>query len=723
MNAGSRLLSARIALVLSLAATASPALAQSSTEGALQLEEIIVTAQKRSESLVDVPISMAVFSAEMLGDMGVTNLLALENRIPNVVLDSADWDVSQRVAIRGISSTARTVGQETGFGVYVDGVYMGRAETYNQKLPDIASVEVLRGPQGTIFGKNTIAGAISLNTRRPAEELEGNVTLEAANYGTQRAAGYISGSLIDGLLYGKVSGTLGSSDGYAKNVWDGSKQGKYDVAQTRMQLRATPSQQLEMLLSADYYKREYTPYVLDITYSAVGLGVIPGDYTTDEYIAEKREMGTEYWGASLQIDYSMAGGHEFTSITAYRESGYDPGYQDNARVGLDLFYTLYENQSSYLSQELRLASPADQRLDYVVGAFFSDQESTAVTPFILGSQFEMVTGFPLNGATFLTTPDIDTTTFAVFAHGNYSLDDRWTLSAGIRYTREDKDAYFFQQGIQPFIPTIGPLTDQANESEWSPTVGIEYQLADDAMVYGRITRGYKSGGFNADNISSAENFTFGPEFVTNYEIGLKSEWWDRRVRLNAAVFYMDYEDLQVTQFDQATSSNYIANAAAATSKGMEIELLALPAEGLQIEAGLGLLDASYDEFIDNFGNDLAGNKLSFAPEVTGSLAAQYSVAVADGWELVLRAEANYRDDMEGDAANADTSQIEGYTLFNARAGLRVRHVEFTLWGNNLADERYALRRQTAPKLLLGYTESFVSYAPPRAYGVTATYSF
>jgi outer membrane receptor protein involved in Fe transport len=177
------------------------------------------------------------------------------------------------------------VGQESGFGVYIDGVYTGRAETYNQQLPDIASVEVLRGPQGTIFGKNTIAGAMSLNTRRPAKELEGNVTLEAANNGTQRVAGFISGPISDGLLYGKFAGTWGSSDGYATNVWNNSQQGTYDFVQARLQLRATPTENLELLLSADYYKREYVPYVLDITESEAGLGVIPGDYTVIEYIA------------------------------------------------------------------------------------------------------------------------------------------------------------------------------------------------------------------------------------------------------------------------------------------------------------------------------------------------------------------------------------------------------------------------------------------------------
>jgi iron complex outermembrane recepter protein len=726
MNTGSRLLSARIALVLSLAATATPSLAQSSAEAGLQLEEIIVTARKRDESLMDVPISIAAFTDTMLRDMGVTNVMSLDNRLANVVLDTVDYDEQRRVSIRGISSSARTVGQESGFGVYIDGVYTGRAETYNQQLPDIASVEVLRGPQGTIFGKNTIAGAMSLNTRRPAKELEGNVTLEAANNGTQRVAGFISGPISDGLLYGKFAGTWGSSDGYATNVWNNSQQGTYDFVQARLQLRATPTENLELLLSADYYKREYVPYVLDITESEAGLGVIPGDYTVIEYIAVEggaKDSETENSGVSLQVDYAFAGGHELTSITAYRESGYGPNYIDNARVGLDLFYTLYESDSSYLSQELRLASPVGERLDYVVGAYYSDQESTAVTPFILGSQFEMVTGFPLNGATFLTTPDIDTTTWALFAHGNYRLSDSWSLSAGIRYTDEDKDAFFYQQGVPPFIPSVGPLNDTSAESEWSPTVGVDYRLNEDAMVYGRITRGYKSGGFNADNIASAENFTFGPEFVTNYEIGLKSEWWDRRVRLNAAVFYMDYEDLQVTQFDQPTSSNYIDNAASATSQGLEIEVTALPLEGLELSAALGLLDATYDEFVDAFGRDLSGNDLAFAPKVTGWLAAQYGFAIADHWDLVMRGEATYRDDMEGNPENSDTSRIEGYTLFNARVGLRNQRFEVALWGNNLADERYANFRQSVPKLLLGYQETTVTFAAPRSYGVTLTYSF
>ncbi|MFO1393370.1 MAG: TonB-dependent receptor [Steroidobacteraceae bacterium] len=721
MRANARIVSIVVAANLSPVMAAAPALAQTASEAAPQLEEIVVTAQKRAESLLDVPISIAAFSAEMLKDMGATDLKSIDGRIANVVFDTGDLSSIQRVSIRGITSLARTVGQETGFGVYVDGVFMGRAEAYNQMLPDIESVEVLRGPQGTIFGKNTIAGAMNLTTRRPTATLEGSVSVDVGNNDTQLASGYVSGPLVDGLAYGKISGSYGHSDGYATDVWNNSAQGSYDYYQGRAQLKMTPSERLALLLTGDYYARSYVPYISEITASATGWGVIPGDYTTDDYIAVKNKVSdTRYWGVSLQADYGLPSDFELTSITAYRESGWGPNYQDNAGIGMDIFYTMYQNNSSYLSEELRLSSPIGEKYDYIVGAYYSDQSSDAYTPFILGTAFPIP---QLAGATFYTDPEVDTTTYAVFTHGNYHLNDRWTLVAGLRYTKEDKHADFYQQGIAGFIPSIGPLSENQNDSHWSPTAGIEYHMSGDSMGYFRVTEGYKSGGFNADNISSADNFQFGPESVWNYEIGLKTEFLDHRARINAAVFYMDYTDLQVTQFDSATSSNYIDNAASATSQGLELELFALPTTGLQIDAALGLLDATYDQFTDALGQNLSGNDLPLAPHVTATLGTQYTIPVGGTLDLQMRGEVNYRGDMEGDPENSPTSKLDAYTVVNLRLGLLGPKFDVTLWGMNVFDERYALTRLTAPKLVLGYVETRVQYAPPRTYGLSATYHF
>lgn len=475
------------------------------------------------------------------------------------------------------------------------------------------------------------------------------------------------------------------------------------------------------------------PYFGEITASSTGVGVIPGDYTTDSYIAVKDNDSTvNYWGVSLQADYDFAGDYRLTSITAYRESGWGPDYQDNAGIGTcpvpntfglpcgNIFYTLYENDSSYLSEELRLSSPVGEKFDYVVGLFYSDQSSEAYTPFVLGDDFPIP---PLQGSLFYTDVDVDTTTYAAFGHGNYHVTDGWTLVAGLRYTKEDKHADFYQQGIVPFIPSVGPLSEDQNDSHWSPTGGIEYRISSDSIAYFRVTEGYKSGGFNADNISSAENFQFGPESVWNYELGLKAEFLDRRARLTAALFYMDYQDLQVTQFDQPTSSNYIDNAASATSKGLELELLALPMEGLQIDAGLGLLDATYDEFTDALGQNLKGNDLSYAPPVSGTLGVQYTFPVGAGFDLQMRGEVNYRDEMEGDPENSPEFRIDSSTVVNARLGLIGERFSVTLWGMNIFDDRYMITNLTRPKLVLGYEETMVQYAEPRTYGINGTYKF
>jgi iron complex outermembrane recepter protein len=691
----------------------------------LRLEEIVITAQKREESLQDVPISVAAFSAKNIKQLGAADTMGLDGYIPNVVLDNGDSDAVKNISIRGISSSARNVGQETGFGVYLDGVYMGRAEAYSQQLPDIERVEVLRGPQGTLFGKNVIAGAMSLTTKKPSDELEGQIMTQVSNNETKRLSGYVSGPLIEDMLAGKVSLSLGESNGYGSNVWDGSDLGSYEYEQVRLQLRATPLEQLEVLFSADYYDKEYIPYLSDVVFSAAGLGVVPGDYTSNEVVAanNKNISYTDNKGVSLQIDYSLADEYQLTSITAYRESGYGPNYQDNARIGLDIFYTLYENNSDYLSQELRLASPKGETFDFVAGVYYINQNSSAITPFIVGNDFEAFTGIPANGATFLTTPEIETTSYAAFVNSNYYFFDDFTLNVGLRYTSEKKDAFFIQQGIMPFIPDIGPITDDYSDNVLSPTLSVSYQLDDDIMMYARFSSGYKSGGFNADNISSTDNFGFEAEFVNNYEVGSKSFFFDRRLRLNTALFYMDYEDLQVTQFDQASNSNYISNAATATIAGLELEMTALPLDGLEISASLGLLDATFDEYIDSFGNDLSGNSLVRAPKTNASLIAEYTIPVSDQFELLIQGDMTYRDEREGLASNDPGSLLESYTLFNAKIALVSERFDIELWGRNLDDKRYTLTRFTRSKLVLGYSESTVSYAPPRSYGISATLKF
>lgn len=679
------------------------------------IQEIVVTAQKRTELLRDVPISIAVFSEGDLVVRGADELKDLANVIPNVIVGIDDTNRNTAIAMRGIYSLARNVGQETGVGVYLDGVYTGRSETYNQRLPDIERVEVLRGPQGTLFGKNTIAGAISLSTVKPGPDMAAKASLEMGNYGLVRADGYLSGPLVEERLFGKVSVYGAQSDGYGYNPIDGGKTGDVDHYGARIQLRSPVTDKLELGFSADYFESERSPYSGDIGEGYPGY--VPGEYTTYDYPSPFEQV--EYGGIALTADYSMDNDYQLSSITSWRTS--DRFHiLDNAQTGPDLFgpdifHTEYSHESEYASQEFRLVSPVGRSFDYVAGLYFMYQRSQAYTPFVIGQDFPIP---PLRDYVFLTTPDVKTYSYAAYFNGSYHFDESLTLNVGARYTYDSKDMYFMQQGVPGFIADIPPLTRDSSEDDVSPTISLTYAYNDTGNVYARITRGFKSGGFNVDNISSTDRLAFGPEYVTNYELGLKAASRGGRFGANLAVFHMDYEDLQVTQFDAASSSNFISNAASATIRGLELEMSARLAPGFDLTAGLGLLDTEFDEYIDAFGNDLAGNELVLAPKVTFNMAAQYTVPVSAGLQAMLRGEYSYRDETQSDVENDPETVLDAYGIYNARLGIESRDGRWGvyLWGKNLADERYLTGHTLSSKLVFMYPEEYLVYAQPRTYG-------
>jgi len=721
-------LSGRIRAILAFA-VAMPAVvnAAETVAPAESLEEVVVTARKRAENARDVPLSIVSLGAAELAAQDASDLRDIGDNVPNVIIGTSAQDRHQNIVIRGISTVARSIGQETGVAVYLDGVYTGRTETYNQQLADIDHVEFLRGPQGTIFGKNTTAGAISLTTIKPGDQVAGDATLSYGNYGTFEGSGYVSGPLKEGLLYGKIALYGANSDGYATNVYDASRAGDRHDGGGRFQLRTTPNENLDITLSGDLTKHHNTPYRFEVTTGT--FGNIPGPFTFDEAYPSTEKTSNS--GLALNVDWRLAGGSTITSITSWRKSDWTD-HSDETWNGQKLAYSDYTENSTYASEELRIASPAKSTLEYVAGLYYSYQKSDTHTPVSIGDDLAALFGIPDGWQSFDLRSDVKTDGYAVFGNASYHLSPSWTLTAGARYTDEQKHLNYqqFDPNGLGFVPNIGPLSRDYSKGAFTPTVSVVYAVTDRMNVYATFSSGYKSGGFNVDTLSTVDHLSFDPEHVYNYELGTKGEFLNGRLQANFDVFHMDYKDLQVTQYDPASFSNYIGNAATARINGAELDVLARPAPNWSLSARIGVLDAKFTTFIDQYGTDLAGNQLTFAPKFTGALAIQYSTPIEPGVAFYFNGEYTYRSSSYADVTNTPADTLDAYGLLNARLGLDIGNGKWRveLFGRNLADTVYAINKTTQLPLLsfipvYNYEETTTTFGMPRTFGISLKVRF
>jgi iron complex outermembrane receptor protein len=694
------------------------------------LAEIVVTARKRDENAIDVPLSIVTFSGADLDSRNADTLRSLGDSIPNVLIGTSNTDRAQNIVIRGISTVARSIGQETGVAVYLDGVYTGRTETYNQELADISQVEVLRGPQGTIFGRNTTAGAINLTTVKPSETPTGSATLDFGNFGLAEGMGFISGPLKSGLLYGKVSLYGATDTGYATNFFNDSKAGTRNDAGGRLALRLTPSDDLDITLSGDFTRHHNYPYRFEVTDGAFGL--IPGPYTFDEaYPSSER---TDNGGMALNVEAQLGGGYSLTSITSWRESQWTD-HSDETWNGQDLAFSDYTEHSDYGSQELRIASPAKAPFEYVAGLYYSYEYSTTHTPVSIGDGLAAIFGIPDGLESFDLRSNVRTHSYAAFANASYHFNNNWTLTVGGRYTWEKKHLNYqqFDPDGLGFVPNIGPVSPDYSAGKFTPTASLVYSINDHFNVYATYSTGYKSGGFNVDTLSSADRIEFGPEHVINYELGTKGQFLDGRIQVDFDVFHMDYSDLQVTQYDPASFSNFIGNAATAKINGAEFDILGRVTSAWTVSGHAGLLGTRFDKFIDQYGNDLAGERLTFAPKFSGSLSSRYSVPISEAISAYVNAEYNYQSLMYSqynDIQHTPADTLPAYGILNGSLGVSFDRTKLRveLWGKNLTDKLYEVNKTTQLPLLsflppYNYEETTTAYGMPRTYGIAVKARF
>ena len=669
------------------------------------VEDVIVTAQKREERLIDVPIAISSVSQQQLKNQTLVTLSDLGARLPNVLATNSS--LFPNFSIRGVSSQS---GGSPGFapavGVYVDEVFQGRDRAFNIPFDGVERIEVLRGPQGTLYGKNTIGGTINVITQKPTNDFKGEAAVLYGNLNFDQETLTVSGPIIPDKVLALVSAIHKSRDGYIHNRFNNTDINGYDGEGARARVLVLPVEGLTLDFSGDYYHQDGAEALQTVTYVPLPFPPFnaqpapdPAHRTVDlnAPIAGERKV----WGGAARADYDLPG-MRLTALLGYRE--YTSHFQDDSDgLGLDEFTVGRAENGVISSQELRLTSETQGPLSWIVGAYFYQEKVNSLYNIQLGSQFpSLLFGLPPLPAGFseqaLQSAVIHETSWAGFGSFTYDLTPVLRLEGGVRYTHEDKDLYYSQTHpkvvnglIFGFALPIPPRTDDLSEGVWTGDVSLSYKFSPEMVGYAKYSRGYKAGGFQADVISPPPNtpptsFAFDPEYVNNYEAGLKGRWLDGRLSVNSAIFYMDYTNKQ--ERVNTGISFLISNAGQARVKGAEVEVVALPIEGLTLTGSVGLLDAKYTSFKNagGLGVDFDGNRLTGAPRFQGTVAAQYEWPLAGSLNGVVRAEAIHLDYIYTDTANSRDLRQRVNTQLNARVGIETDKWGLYLWGKNLTDE-------------------------------------
>ena len=708
-------------LLSTVATLATPAAYAQEADENNGLEEIVVTAQKRQTNLQDTPIAITALTSSALSDRAATRIEDIAGAVPNVYIDQRSLR-SQAIAIRGLSADLNNPGLDQSVGIYVDGVYLGRATPGNASLFDLERVEVLRGPQGALYGKNTIAGAINYISKLPDGTLRGSVQGGYGNYDAWSLRGVISGPIAGDKIAASIAASVDQRDGLTRNLTTGNLLDDLDSLAARGTLLFRPSTGLEIVLRGDISRDRAFGVASDIFENGVLAGspledTNPFDrLTTQDFDST---VSRDVWGVSGDINWDLGNG-KLTSITAYRGFKWK-NLTDNDNTALFMLNSGIAERQNQLSQELRYAGKTGA-LDFVVGGYYFHQSLDTVATSIVGPDL----GIYPDPVTGTISADVTTRSLALFGQGEYHFSDRFSISVGMRYTDESKSLVHSQVG-DPFellLATYPERKMKRSEDNFSPSASINFKPSDDVLLYGSYSRGFKSGGFNAFSITPTSNAPFEPEYVDNFELGLKSTLLDGRARFNLALFWMNYRDLQVNQLllISGVPRYETSNAARARSRGLEAEFAIQAAPGVEIAANYSMLDAKFVDYQNatTAGDDYSDNRLPGAPRHSGSVSVQYDNSIRGDWNLFARAELVARSSIFFAVDNSYSQSSVG--LLNGRIGLHTPDGPWGiyLWGRNLTDRKYVTDRYDSP-ILPGQVGHIL--ANPRMYGVELKLSF
>lgn len=685
------------------------------------LADITVTARKVPETLLAAPLSVTNISGDAILAAGLQTITDLTRTAPNVDISGGiAGQLQGQISIRGISTLVRNIGLETGVGIYVDDVYVGRPENFVQHLLDVDRVEIVRGPQGTEYGKNTIAGVINVRTRQPDANPGASLRVDAGNYDYWRSEAVMGTRLTDQLsVRGAIAYTR--QDGFYKHVSGGKDAGSTNLLTWRLSAKYAPTDQLSFLVRWDGLRDRGTPAF----FQADVLAGYPADFPSRQphRINNNRpdRLSRDSQGISLTSKW-QSDEVTVTSITAYRDSSYDASLDDDQEQVDFVSVDDFSDTSHFFSQELRLAGKAG-RLRYLVGAYYFDQKVGTDRALGLGADLLAPLGITISPV-LTTRGSVKTQSGALFGRLDYQLTDRLSLSGGIRYTTEKKRAHFVQNDVTGIFGALGlpnlVFKGWSNDDDWSPSASISYAIAEDANLYARFSRGFKSAAYNVDIASSGNGLTARPEKATSYEVGFKTLTLDKRLRLSVAAFHTDYDELQVSQV--LGTGIALTNAGQARIEGVEGEFSFALTPRLLLEGNAAVLDAHYKRFgscgVPGSGGRLstncAGNDLVLAPHVTAYGAIQYEVPVAFG-TIFARGDMDYRSTVYFEPTNSDAFKSDPRTLLSLRVGVRHGPWSIVAWVDNLIDETY--KTYADDRSGIGVLRT-AAYGPPRTCGIS-----
>ncbi|KFN48417.1 TonB-dependent receptor [Arenimonas metalli] len=728
-------LSLAIGLTLSLAAVqaqaqSAPAAAPSSE--AVTLDAVQVTARKREETLQEVPVAVTAFTADSIDKLNIRDLGDLDAQVPNLTVYAARGSSSTVTAyIRGVGQSDPLWGVDPGVGIYLDDVYIARPQGALLDVFDVERVEVLRGPQGTLYGKNTVGGAIKYISRGLSAETEGMAQLTVGNYGQLDVKGAIGGSLGSDALRARVAVASLHRDGFGENTVTGQEVSDKEILAARAQVGAFISDDFNIQVAFDW---------MDDQSGVRGAKMLSANrfVPTAPPMASRYDVrngmpnvnDTSMTGVSAVANWRISDDWGFKFVSARRESDTETNIDfDTTQATIADVKAFYSDEQ--ISHELQFNYDGGGRARGVMGVYYFDGEAGGQ---VLNNFFGLLFGD--------TQGTVYTDSIAVYGDWSFDLTNKWKLDAGLRWTDEDKRADVLNRGYsdRTYTTPISVVADfdrTINFTNVAPKISLGYQATDDILVYGLATRGFKSGGYNIRAQATAVPRSaepFDDEVVDSFEVGTKMSFLDQRLFLNLSAFHNKYEDIQLSVFTSYDSNGDgtndaffgdFTNAGKGTVQGLEVEYQWLPTRNWLVSGNLAFLDAEYDEFIYAGLNIADEQEFTNAPEFSGAINVEYRTDLASGGNLAARVGYSYQDDVVATTEIVRTGALpitqDGYGLVNAGVIWNTGGSwSFSLQGTNLTDKEY---RTTGYNLnaALGVVTGF--YGPPRQYSLSARYDF
>lgn len=754
-----------------------------------QLEEVIVTAQKRAENMQDVPVAVSAITSEQLDDIGFNDIADIAAQVPSLIVLTNLSPLSTTFRVRNIGNAGNIPTFEPATGLFIDGAFRSRSGIGIGDLADVQSVEVLKGPQSTLHGKNVTAGVISVKTKGPTREFEAMAELNGGSDGLRQFKGYVSGPLTDWLA-ARLSLVDTRRDELVENVLgpDSDTQNSYAI---RAQFQADFSERFSGRLILGYAEKDLRPMTGDVFLSdasrevidnAGGQLTIPNDPSdrTVEY-GDEITFESESNDVVLNLEYG-ADAYTLTSITSYDDYESLNGIHDVEQQSLFVADFNDVQIGDSFSQELRIASNDGLLFNWLAGAFYytnsfirgdrdlpefiieedADEYGDAVADALISQGVLPTTLLPVV-VPVLGVPgdrgdyyiEQDTESFGLFSKLDFSFSERWKMSLGLRYSYEEKTGKVNQSNQTSPLGCVPPLNtnlicavtpngnnfDQTNDFDAvTGSLSGSFFLTPDTMFYASLATGFKAGGFSLQNGTATDDTRpFGEERVSNIEIGAKSEFWDRRARINAALFHTEYRDFQNASFVGLVF--VINNAELVTVDGIEIDSTFIITESLSANLNVAYIDTVYDEYKGGqcfYGRepdnalgqcDLSGEHLPTAVELKTNLALNWRYPLLQG-DLYTRLDYLYKSEANSSASLDPRFDQASLGEFNLRVGWRDADWDIAFWGRNLTDEVYI--SQAAPanihtavdRNLNSPVGSYQAYTrPPRTWGATMRYYF